>query len=135
MCEIDITDFVTNTDTWKFSGSIATHGPNAEPNTWNNAVREATESPLLKTEEELDALRQWAKETGAWDDEHIAAWSPEECNALFIQLVSGDMREAGMDNYDVDEFDWEDYQQRAEEGQISGNVYRSSDRIFYYLGN
>src|SRR5258707_437261 len=45
--EIDITDFVTNAETWDFSGSVATHGPNAGPNTWANAKRETASSPLL----------------------------------------------------------------------------------------
>ena len=136
MCEIDITRSVLEADPYEFSASRAERGDNAGPETWRNAVQEGTDSPLLTTEEHLDALRQWAKETGAWDAAARAAWSPAECNALFIQIVSGDMREAGIDDCFPDEFDWEAYQARVEAGQINGNIYRADDgRIYYYLGN
>ena len=132
--EIDITEFFKNVDTWPLSGSIATHGPNAGPNTWTNAKAEARESPLLKTEDELDAMRQWAKETGAWSREEITAWSPEEVNALFIQLVSGDMREARLDGIEFDDIDWEDYERRAE-NELNGAIYRGDDgHVYYDLG-
>ncbi len=112
------------------------------PNTWANAKREAGENPLLKTDEELDAMRQWTEETGAWDKAERDAMSGQELNALFIQLVSGDMREAGMDECDIEDFDWNEYQEKAQEGRISGNIYRGDiegtdgfGRIFYYLGS
>jgi hypothetical protein len=140
--EIDITVFVTGVETWDFSGSIATHGPNAGPNTWRAAKKQAADSPLLETEEQLQAMRDWALSSGGWDEKEIDAWSDEDLNALFIQLISGDMRESGMDNYcvmdgsDPDcEFDWEAYQEDVEAGHISGNIYKSADRIFYYLGS
>jgi hypothetical protein len=130
--EIDITSFITGTDTWAFSGSVATHGANAGPNTWNAAKDQASREPLLNTEEELDALLNWAKETGAWDAEERASWSKEEINALFIQLIAGDMRECGMDAVDLEGFDWAEYEARASEGQISGNIFKADDgRIFY----
>jgi len=137
--EIDITDLVTGGETWDFSGSIATHGPNAGPNTWAAAKREAAESSLLKTEEQLDAMRQWMKETGAWDKAEREAMSDQELNALFIQLVAGDMREMGLDEVDHEDFDWEAYWERSDGG---GNLCRGdvegSDgfgRYFYYLGS
>jgi hypothetical protein len=130
--EIDITSFITETDTWAFSGSVATHGVNAGPNTGNAAKNQALREPLLNTEAELDALLNWARETGAWDDEERASWSKEEINALFIQLIAGDMREAGMDDVALEDFDWAEYEARASEGQISGNIFKADDgRIFY----
>ena len=75
------------------------------------------------------------------DAEECAAWPDDECNALFIQLISGDMREAGMDACDMDEFDWEAYEEQAREGRIPGNIFKGdveghegSGRIFYDLG-
>lgn len=131
--EIDITKFFKNVDTWPLSGSIATHGPNAGPNTWASAKREARESPLLKTKDELGAMRKWAKETGAWSRKEIKAWSPEEVNALFIQLVSGDMREAGLDG-DPDEIDWEAHEEESKETGAGSNLFKGTDdRIYYYL--
>ena len=78
--EIDVTAFFENADPFEFSHSRAEGGANAGPQTWANAKEEAQRSPLLTTPEQLDALRSYV----------IAAWSPIECNALFIQLISGD---------------------------------------------
>ncbi len=78
------------------------------------------------------SLREYAAGFGAWDDDEIAAWDAGECNALFVQLVSGDMREAGMDEGDLEDFDWEEYEHHANVGQISGNIYRGDDGQIYY---
>ena len=51
---------------------------------------------------------------------------------MFIQLIAGDMRECGMDDCDLEDFDWAGYEARASEGQISGNIFKADDgRIFY----
>jgi hypothetical protein len=135
--EIDITDFFKNVDTWDFSGSHATHGPGAGKRTWNAAKGQAAETPLLDTPEALDAMRKWAKESGGWNKEEIAAWSDVEVNALFIQLVTSDMREAGLEGQYFENIDWDAYETKAENGQISGALYRDArtGRIYYYLGN
>jgi hypothetical protein len=132
--EIDITRLVTDTETWPLSGSIMTHGPNAARMTWQAALSEAKDSPLLDTQAKLDAMLNWAKETGAWNCEERAAWSPQEINALFLQLVTGDMRECGLEDSDPDEFDWADYQSQCEQGRFSGSLYRGDDgRVYYTL--
>lgn len=132
--EIDITDFFKNAETWNLSSSIATHGPNVAHDTWNNAKQEARESPLLKTEDELDAMRKWAKSSGGWSREEISTWSDEEVNALFIQLVTGDMREAGLEDDCFEDIDWSAYEAKAEEGQISGAIFKGTDdRVYYSL--
>lgn len=137
--EIDITSFVTTAETWDFSGSVATHGPNAGPNTWANANREAAEakSPMLDDKAKLDAIRDWMKETGAWDKVERAAMNDVELNALFIQLVSGDWQEierlCSDDNGDID---WTKYETLSQKGTISGCLYRGDNGlIYYYLGN
>ena len=130
--EIDITSFFENVDPFEFSHSIAEGGPNAGPNTWRAALREASESPLLTTPEQLDALRDHMRGTGAWEDDEINAWSPEECNALFIQLISGDMREADLD---AEAPDWEAYERGAERGLFNGYIFHSADRIYYALSD
>lgn len=135
MCEIKITEFFKG-ETWDFTGSIATHGPNAGPMTWANSKKEAASTPLLTTEEQLDAMRSWAKETGAWDKDEIAAWDATEINALFIQLVAGDMREAGLDDIDFDDAKaWRKYEKGAEAGRYSGNIYKSGVDVYYSLSN
>jgi hypothetical protein len=133
--EINITSFVTNEDPFDFSASVAERGNNVGHDTWNKAVSQGKNAPLLTTPEQLDALRNYVKEFGAWDDKEIASWSDAECNALFIQLISHDMREAGMDEVDLDEFNWEEYEHEAGKGTVSSRIYHGDDnQIYYYLG-
>jgi hypothetical protein len=139
--EIDITDFVRTCEPFDFSRSAAEAGDRASPDSWNNAKREAAETPLLTTEGQLNAMRQWVKESGGWDKAEREAMTDEDLNAMFLQLVSGDMREAGMDDVDLGDFDWDAYYERAEAGRISGNIFRGDvegsagfGRIFYSLG-
>ena len=130
--EIDITEFVRNEETWNYTGSVATHGPDVGHRTWANALQAPM---LLDTEEKRDALRAWAGATGAWDEAERNAWSPEECNALFVQLATQDLRECGLEDCDPDEFDWDEYYTIASKGSIAGNLFRGDDgRVFYYLG-
>ena len=132
--EIDITRFFEEAKPFNFSRSVAEAGKDAGPTSWKNALEEGARAPLLSTPEELDALREWARDTGAWDETETAAWSADECNALFIQLVSGDMRQGGLDS-DPDDSDWKEYERGAEEGRWSGNISRGDDgAIYYYLG-
>ena len=129
MAEIDITAFFHDADHFKFSHSRAEGGQNAGPDTWRAAMAEGASTPLLTTPDELEAMLDWARSTGAWDDAECASWSPAEINALFIQLVSGDIREAFPNGTeDLNDDDWADYDARSSEGMISGNIYRVIDR-------
>jgi len=139
--EIDITDFVLNVDTWPLSGSVATHGPDAGPRTWAASLEEAKRTVLLDTPEKLDALRDYMRGFGAWDDAEIDALSPDECNALFFQYIACDMGEMGMDGVDMSEpLDaaafWEEAEPRMGRGEIPSNIYPSADgRIYFCLGD
>lgn len=135
--EIDVTRFFNDADPYDFSASMAERGNNAGPETWANAVREGTDAPLLTTEDELAALRDYAKRFGAWSEDEVAAWSDAECNALFIQFISGDMREIeALCMKDDGEVDWDQYEAMASEGQISSNLFQGIDgHIYYYLGH
>ena len=133
--EIDITSLLSE-DLFNFSHSAAEGGYNAARNTWNAALEDARtrRPPLLDTEEKLDAFRDWAGDFGAWDDDERNGWTPEECNALFLQFISGDVREAGADC--LDELDWDQYPEDAESGRIPGHLYRTNEgRIFYSLSH
>lgn len=44
------------------------------------------------------------------------------------------MREGGLDN-DPDDDDWRKYEKGAEDGHFPGNIFRSSDRIYYSLSD
>jgi hypothetical protein len=127
--EIDITDFFTTEYPGDYSNSVANLGQDAAKITWHAAME--CEHSLIDTDDKRAALRAHVAEFGAWDSEEIADWTDNECNALFIQLVSGDMREACQS----DEWDWEEYQEAVESGQASGNLFRGDDgRVYYYLG-
>ena len=134
--EIDITSFVTNEEPFEFSASVAERGQNAARDTWHNACQQAANSPLLETEEQLQALRDHVRGFGAWDKEEIAGWNADECNALFIQLISGDMREMGIDKCDLEDFDWQECRERQEAGQCPSNLFMGDDgKYYYYLGD
>jgi hypothetical protein len=134
--ELNITAFVRDADAFKFSASIAERGQNAGPETWNNAKQEATESPLVTTEEQFATVREWLQGVGAWSREEIAAMDGIDLNALLIQFISGDLREAGLDACDPDDFDWDEYESDANEGSRSGNLYRGDDgQIYFYVGS
>ena len=124
--EINITQFYNAANAEDYSASCAELGVNAGEITWNAALH--AEYNLIDTDEKRDALRTWAKSTGGWNAEEISAWSDNELNALFIQLISGDIREKGS-------LPWEEYQDRAEEGLVSGTLFEDIDgEIYYYLG-
>jgi hypothetical protein len=131
--EIDITTFFNETEPYEFSASISEMGNSAGKITWANACSRGETAPLLTTPEQLEALRKYVKGFGAWDDEEIAAWSDAECNALFIQLVSGDMREVeSLCVGDDGEVDWTKYEELAEQGTTGGNLYRGDEGRIYY---
>lgn len=134
--EIDITALAEEGDLFEFSASAAERGQNAGPETWANAKEEAKSSPLLTSEDQLNAWRDYTRGFGAWEDSEIDAWTPIECNALFIQFVSGDLRTAqelcpGDGPGDID---WEAYQKLSEDGTCSGNIYASDDQVFAHVG-
>ena len=137
--EIDITRFVKTAEPCEFSASRAELGVDAGAITWRNAKREAAESPLLSDESALDSLRQWARESGGWTREEVSAWTPEECNALFVQIISGDLRELESLAYsDSDEYgvDWQAAERLAEQGTIHGALFKGTDgNVYYYLGS
>lgn len=130
--EIDITEFMTSGDASEFSGSIAERGPNAGRETWNNAKAEAARAPMLVTRAQIDALRDEMRRTGAWERAEVDAWDETECNALFIQYVAGDLREAGAELTEPDDFDWAAYEKRFDGGL---RFHRGDDgRVYFLLG-
>lgn len=121
---------------YAFFHSRAEGGKHAARNSWRAAMDDAKtrRPPLLSTPEELDAFRDHIRGFGAWEAEEIEDWTSEECNALFIQLIAGDVREAGADS--LDDIDWDQYQEDAEAGRVAGNFYRGEDcSVLYYLGS
>lgn len=132
--EIDITDFFNTCSPRDFSASVAEIGNDAGVITWTAALEQAADSAHLKTEEQKDAFREWAKGSGGWTEGEVNAWTDTELNALFIQWVSGDMREApgitlGPETTDAE---WAEYEKLQEEGVVSSNIFRGSDGRIYF---
>jgi hypothetical protein len=97
--EIDITS-LADLDASPLSHSQAEGGPTAGPDTWNAAKQQAQETALLDTQEKLDAFREWVRPSGGWTREEIDNWTPQECNAHFLQWIAGDIREAPGEHSD-----------------------------------
>ena len=95
--EINIARFYNEAAPMDYSASVAEIGQDAGPSTWRAACEDAPDYNMLDTDEKRDAFRQYVKGFGAWSDEEIGAWTDVELNALFIQFVSGDMREGNTD--------------------------------------
>lgn len=131
--EINITEFFNSLvcPQW-YSASILEIGQNAAAITWEHAKNDSEHFNLLQTEEMREAFKNRIRGFGAWDDEDIAAWDNTELNALFIQLISGDVRECSLSNSPPD---WEAYEQEKD-GRCSGNIFKGVDgNVYYYLSN
>jgi hypothetical protein len=136
--ELDITDFFETAEPFDFSASIAERGVNAGRDTWHNAKQEAASSPPVTDPDELEKVRDWFGEFGAWDDEERAAWNADDINALLIQFISGDIREAeSVTPADTDDgIDWDLYERKSAEGTVSGHMFKATDgRIYFYVGS
>lgn len=130
--ELDISEFFRTADPATYSASIAEIGNNAGAITWHAATE--ADFLILDDEEKRQAFRDFIRSAGAWDDSEIAAFSPNELNALCIQWISGDMREAGLTGTESD--DWEEYTQGVESGRYSGRIFGAENgRVFFYIGN
>ena len=60
---------------------------------WNASIAAAREIALLDTPEKLQAMREFALDSGGWTSGERAKWSDEEINALFLQWIAGDVRQ------------------------------------------
>lgn len=120
--EINITQFYTSVDPADFAASIAEIGENAAQITWQ-AAKDA-DFNFMDTPERIASMRAWVKSTGAWPD----GLPDADLNPLFIQLISGDIREK-QDHCDT----WSEYYELAEAGQVIGDLYESGHQIYYRL--
>lgn len=130
--EIDITT-LAEVNAFDLSHSIAEGGENAGRNTWENSKAEAIRHPVLDTPDKLQAMRDYARSFGAWNDEEIDGWSDTELNALLLQMIAGDCRELGADS--IADIDWEKAEEMQGEWQAPSNMFRGTDgKIYFYLG-
>lgn len=117
------------------SNNRATLGDDAGRLTWEASRECAQEIVLLDTDEKKEEFRDYVKGFGAWSEEEIAAWNDNELNALLLQMIAGDVREA-FDDAEFTQWDWADYEKRAERGTISSNLSRGDDgQVYFYIGS
>ena len=128
--QLNITS-LTKFDLFAFSHSVAEGGENAAQNTWCNAKEAGTR--FLDTEGKVEAFLDFVSGYGAWDEGERAAWTAEEREALLLQFIAGDVRDAGADS--LDELDWDEYHGGSETGRYSRRLWRDDDgTIWYYIG-
>jgi len=131
--EIDITTFFNEATPMDYSASVMEIGSDAGPSTWRAACDDSEDYMMLNSDEKREEFRHYVKDFGAWSEDEIQAWTNQELNALFIQMVSGDIREAKLDH---DNPDWDQYQKDSEAGRIAGRIFKGSNsKVYYYIGN
>jgi len=136
--EIDITSLVRSDEFVPFdlSNNCATLGNDAGRLTWNASIETAgSVASLIPTAEHKEAFRDFVASSGGWTREEIAAWTDTELDALLLQWIAGDVREA-FDDADFADWDWAQYEKDCEAGRIAGRIFRADDgRVFFYIGN
>ena len=129
--DINITHFFNTAAPMDYFASIAEIGEGAGRATWGAAVEDSPVYMMLDTAERRDAVRAYLAGFGGWTGEEVAAWSDTELNALFIQLIAGDMREGDLVP-DMTAGAWAEYEALAQAGQCAGTMYRATDGEVYY---
>jgi hypothetical protein len=116
-----------------FSASQAELGPRAGQITWRAANDYFHDRPLLVDgNDDLYDLECWILEFGAWDQSEVDTMSDTELNALLLQFIAGDIREAA----DLGAFGdcKDDYIAACEAGSCRGNLIPFHDQWLYYVG-
>jgi len=140
MNEIDITDIITSESfhTRELSNSIANSGlQNIGQATWNNANEKAKEELIQKAfkDIETEGLMDYFREYGAWTDGELLEHGKAGLISLTLQFIASDLQEAGIEDWqDVESFDWQQYEEDCQAGQLSGNLFKGDDgRIYFSL--
>lgn len=117
-----------------FSASVVEMGQNAGALTWSYANEESQDTILLNTFEQFADFIEHVESMGFDFSEDEKPMNGIELNALFIQLISGDIRES--EGLSENPIDWDLYEKECEQGKVSSNLYKGSDGgIYYYLGS
>ena len=131
--EIDCTPLFASPgfDPWDCSNSVANLGQNAGKLTWQASQRHA--SALVLTEGQKEAFRDWVRSSGGWTRDEIDMWPGSKLTALCVQWIAGDIREGFGDGVSNDpaEWDWVEYNERAERGSVSSTLYLFGGKLFW----
>ena len=110
-----------------YSASIAEIAENAGSITWENSLK--LNHAFVSQSGDIDNAKRYFEGFGAWCAEEIAAWTNQELNAVILQLVVGDLREylkAVKTKTPKELKRWEE--------NHGGNIYKSGNKYYYYLG-
>lgn len=127
---MDISEFFRTAEPSNFSASKVEKGEDAGRITWHAALDH--EPHMVTDEDDLADLRRHLRGFGAWSAEEIDGWTVKELNALFVQLVSAEMREGDIGG-DMTEEQWLEYEAKAQQGTVSGRIYRADDGTVHYM--
>ena len=116
--EINITKLFFDGNPKKYSASIMELGDDAAPMTWNNALN--SEYSFVTEDNKQFFIRHF-EDFGAWDDIH--EWPIKEINALFIQLVAGDIRELEL---------FDTYEEYENSDQVAHNIFKTEKSEWYF---
>lgn len=141
--EFDITDFLRDECPMDYSASVAEIGANAGADTWRAAMENGDPLRFMTSPERIDAFRAFVLDSGGWDEAECDAFTIPELEALFIQWVSGDLRDMFFDSRanPVDfsaltDEQWIAAEQLAAEGTVSGLIFRGDNgRVYFYCGS
>ena len=116
-----------------YSASCAEIGQSAGRDTWRAACDDSADFPILDTEEKRAAFRVFVVNSGGWTESEVSAWSDLELNALCLQWIAGDIREACQAcKGSTEGFDWGEYEAEAESGRNSSRLFRADDGTVYF---
>lgn len=126
---IDVTKYVTEIDCSLFSSSIHESGlQNIGEITFNNALNHVVAIEGILKPGQMDEGADYLVSTGGWTQKEIESWGDDEINAVVLQFIAGAVRE--YEKFET----YEEYQEAAEEGRASGNLWRNDATWTYYLG-
>lgn len=104
------------------AGNVMELGNNAGKITWQNALDYIEENPLLDFHQ-IDDVRDYFAEFGAWTREELAAMTINEIQALTAQEIACRLRENDITLPD----------EITEDTEIDG-IYRNGNDIYFYMG-
>lgn len=125
--EIKITHMINDADNMPMlSGSVMELGDNAGSITWENSKRYAKENPFNFTDDQIEELRGYFKDFGAWTEKEIDSWTREEVEGLIAQDIASSIREIeGFESF-------EEYIEESEKGNTRGNIFKCEKGEFYF---
>lgn len=138
----DVSKMFDAHDPWDVSNSIANLGQRAGEITWENALeiaRKRDEWLRSPVEEACEGMREWCRDTGAWDEDELAGYTVDDLLGMFVQNVAGELR-GYLKADDVElmeslqiyrDTDWD-----AEPGSPTGYYYPVLNQVLvdYYTG-